>query len=401
MVQANSEISALVGSIEDALSSKPTAPCSELAIEMLTELSRTILSHRQSRNKGELVSLGYWMRKSNLIRLDESFNDGIFRVGLGTILHIAPENVPLNFAYSLCVGLLSGNSNIVRLPTRNTQETEMFIEYLNSVLEKLKGEEVSRRVCLVRYSSSSSITEDLSRQVDGRIIWGGDETVQRIRKLATKPRAVDVAMGDKSSMCILDLQTIGDLDDKTLSSVAERFVRDSLTYGQNACSSPRLVVWIGTDLEKRSGQSRFWSAVDSLIGAENARNPIDIIDRFVAISTFSAQCNTGANFTDFRRPTVRAHVPEFSSWTRFNWLRNGTFMELDVSKIDEVHKFLTPQVQTVSYFGFDSDILRKSFKKTGVIGVDRVVPLGTALDFDNVWDGYDLIRTLTRVIQFK
>ena len=40
-------------------------------------------------------------------------------IGRGSILHITPSNVPMNFAYSLSFGLLSGNRNIIRLPGRN------------------------------------------------------------------------------------------------------------------------------------------------------------------------------------------------------------------------------------------------------------------------------------------
>lgn len=31
-------------------------------------------------------------------------------------------------------------------------------------------------------------------------------------------------------------------------------------------------------------------------------------------------------------------------------------------------------------------------------GVDRVVPMGKSMDFNLVWDGYDLIRSLSRKI---
>lgn len=31
--------------------------------------------------------------------------------------------------------------------------------------------------------------------------------------------------------------------------------------------------------------------------------------------------------------------------------------------------------------------------------VDRFVPLGKSLDFNLVWDGYDLITTLSRIVQ--
>ena len=36
--------------------------------------------------------------------------------------------------------------------------------------------------------------------------------------------------------------------------------------------------------------------------------------------------------------------------------------------------------------------------RLGARGVDRVVPMGRALDFDTIWDGRDLIACLSRVI---
>ncbi len=36
--------------------------------------------------------------------------------------------------------------------------------------------------------------------------------------------------------------------------------------------------------------------------------------------------------------------------------------------------------------------------KSGVKGIDRVVPIGRTLDFDLIWDGYNLVERLTRSI---
>ena len=36
--------------------------------------------------------------------------------------------------------------------------------------------------------------------------------------------------------------------------------------------------------------------------------------------------------------------------------------------------------------------------ESGIKGVDRVVAIGKTMDFDFIWDGYDLISQLTRVI---
>ena len=36
---------------------------------------------------------------------------------------------------------------------------------------------------------------------------------------------------------------------------------------------------------------------------------------------------------------------------------------------------------------------------SGIKGIDRVVPIGKTMDFDFIWDGYDLISQLTRIIK--
>ena len=52
--------------------------------------------------------------------------------------------------------------------------------------------------------------------------------------------------------------------------------------------------------------------------------------------------------------------------------------------------------QTVGYIG-DTDML-KPLLASGIRGIDRVVPVGKTMDFDLVWDGYDLYGRLTRII---
>ena len=37
--------------------------------------------------------------------------------------------------------------------------------------------------------------------------------------------------------------------------------------------------------------------------------------------------------------------------------------------------------------------------KAGIKGIDRVVPVGKTMDFDLIWDGYNLVERLTRVIR--
>ena len=48
--------------------------------------------------------------------------------------------------------------------------------------------------------------------------------------------------------------------------------------------------------------------------------------------------------------------------------------------------------------GVDAKDIRKMIVKSGIHGGDRVVKCGHALDLSFVWDGYDMVRELSRII---
>ena len=55
----------------------------------------------------------------------------------------------------------------------------------------------------------------------------------------------------------------------------------------------------------------------------------------------------------------------------------------------------------MTYFGFTIVELKKFISNARPLGIDRVVPVGRGLEFDRIWDGYDLIRSLSKIIDIK
>ena len=84
-------------------------------IEFLSELSKNILTKKEFIKYTDLITFAFWCRKNNIISKVNELGSEKFRKGLGTILHIPPSNTPIALAYSFVFGLLSGNSNIVRI----------------------------------------------------------------------------------------------------------------------------------------------------------------------------------------------------------------------------------------------------------------------------------------------
>ena len=46
----------------------------------------------------------------------------------------------------------------------------------------------------------------------------------------------------------------------------------------------------------------------------------------------------------------------------------------------------------------NKEVLKSIVVKNKLAGIDRIVPIGRGLDMDLVWDGYDLVRSMSRVI---
>ena len=55
-------------------------------------------------------------------------------------------------------------------------------------------------------------------------------------------------------------------------------------------------------------------------------------------------------------------------------------------------------------FCLDKPHLRKSFVfifDNKIDGIDRIVPIGQALDIDFYWDGYDINKILSRIVDVR
>ena len=184
MQQILSRIKYEVGSaqtIEKMSGKGGKAPFSEELIQFLNAWSRLILKAPDSRNYPDVVTFAFWIRKANVMELRDRFvrEEGCVR-GRGVAFHIAPSNVAVNYAYSLVTGLLTGNANIVRIPTKDFPQVSILNRTLQDALKEYP--QWQDEICLVRYGHDQEINDVLSQIADTRIIWGGDATIDEIRK---------------------------------------------------------------------------------------------------------------------------------------------------------------------------------------------------------------------------
>ena len=69
-------------------------------------------------------------------------------------------------------------------------------------------------------------------------------------------------------------------------------------------------------------------------------------------------------------------------------------VRLAINKIDD--KF-----QTLTHYGMKDKLLRDFVIKNHLKGIDRIVPIGKALDMSHIWDGVDLIKIMSRIVKIN
>ena len=79
----------------------------------------------------------------------------------------------------------------------------------------------------------------------------------------------------------------------------------------------------------------------------------------------------------------------------------GMFFECGIKSLNDISNSITEKSQTMIYYGIDENILRDFITKSCLKGIDRIVPFGNALDIGVLWDGYDIIRSLSIVVDIR
>jgi hypothetical protein len=370
---------------------KALPPFAPEVIAFLDAFSRMTLADSEAKTWPDVITLGFWCRGASMARMQTERAPAAHCYGRGVVFHIAPGNVAVNFAYSLIVGLITGNANIVRLPGRDYPQTAIIVRLIESVLECHPA--LRPRISLVRYGREQHINDALSALCDTRIIWGGDETIAQLRLSPLPPRGLDIAFADRYSIAMINADYYLAHPDKA--QVARAFYNDTLLNDQNACSSPSLLVWMGHDVQR--GREIFWQNFETLAAERYTLEPASAVNKLTQLCLLSARFEGVKKVSGTQNSVLRVELPALEEDT-LNWRGNcGFFMEYMADSLDEITPVCGSRCQTLATFGIPPDAL-DVWLASAFRGIDRVVPFGRTLDFSLQWDGYDLVSMLTRVM---
>ena len=390
-----SEIEYLVGNKKfENLSIKPF---DDVVCNFLSSLSKNINNSNLSKDYSDIKTFAFMCRKSNIKKLKSKINQNEFRRGLGLLFHITPSNIPTNFAYSLLFGVLSGNTNVIKVPSKKFPQIDLICKFINVTLKKYK--KVRKMINIVRYQNNDEFTKSISSKCDGRLIWGGDKTINEIRKFPMKEISRDIAFANRNSICLMNSSEILKLNKKDLNRLVQKFYNDTFLVDQNACSSPHVIFWYGNKTNK--AKIKFWTELHYF--AKNNYN-LEYASSFYKYDRLLSDILTNTNYINHTNyggyiyciNLKNKHINLTDLVSRW-----GYFYQFDIKNINMVLNFSNNNTQTLTYFGFKKEMILKNFDLKYFKGIDRIVPVGQALDINLNWDGYDVINTLTRIIDLR
>lgn len=361
----------------------------------LEALSRLFTKDSAYRRYPEVYALGFWCRRTHIEKIEKRC--GGIGTGRGLVLHIAPSNMPVMFAYSWITSLMAGNSNIVRLSQRSSDISKVVLEGINRLLDMPEFEELKQSNAFVSFPRNRAALESISRQAAARIIWGGDETVRRICEVPKAEGCIDLTFPDKYSIALFDTDEIGDLEDTELEHLAHLFYNDTYGADQNACSSPKTIFWIKSGSENRDAgkiKKRWWD----FFAEESKRYDLQ---PWMATEKYRMLCRAYARYSLLepvkkwgnRLYVIPCAKPD-GELTDME-AAMGMFYECDIDRIEELFPILDRKIQTIVSSGDRQEQLYRRIRQAECLGVDRVVRIGEALDFDTVWDRKDMISILS------
>lgn len=376
--------------IEQMPSVPALPPFAEPVISFFNDLSKLVM--KKGRAFSDVMTFGFWCRKAALLKEKENYHDLERRLGRGIVFHSTPSNVPVNCAFSFAAGLLAGNANIVRLPAKDFPQVQIISDCVKELLETTHKDMVPY-ICFVKYPPIKEITDLFSSICHSRVVWGGDATIAEIRQSPLQPRANEMNFADRYSFAVIEGDRFLEADDQDI--IVQNFYNDTYFSDQNACTAPRIIIWLGE--KKDEAKKLFWQKVVTYAKEHYNIAPVQTIGKINAL--YKAAANLELAGVTVEQPLLtRIQMNNLYLGIMDYRYNSGFFYEYDAQSLTDLLPIATNKSQTVTYYGLTHEQIVKFVNEDHPQGIDRFVPMGKSMDFTLVWDGYDLIHALSRIV---
>lgn len=398
----NHKINYLVGnkSIKKIILEQPFRIFSEKIINFFIKISEDIMKHKDINLYPDLASFAFFCREKNLSNLKKEHTEHISkRCGRGVALHFTPSNVPMNFAYSLLFSLISGNVTLIRIGKNNYPQVLTLLKLINKRLNTNKFKLIKKKIIIFNYEKNIDINNFLSKNCEIRVIWGGDESINEIRNSKISSYAYELTFPDRYSLCVISSKEY--LEARNFIMEAKNFYNDTLTFDQNACTSPRLIIWSGEKKYNDKARKIFWMNFNKIIKSKNYNFRDGTILQKLKSQYSAALELDGINSSIFKKQQIKSSLVKNFPKNLDNFTApGGFFLEYYSKNLKNLNKYISIKIQTITTIGFSTKDVARQLKILNKKGVFRIVLNGQSSDMGLVWDGYEMIFQMSKKIIF-
>lgn len=364
---------------------------SDKVLDFLDCLSGKLMRSKEAKKYPDVIAYAFWIRRASLEKAGIQYKTEEHKMGRGIAFQIAPSNIPVQFAVSMTYALTAGNASIIRISDKKFEQADIICKTIQSVIDETYPEMASY-ICIIRYDHNEEITRALTDLCDIRMIWGGNHTIAAIRKATANARCIDLGFADRYSIAVIDSD---DYLEKDAALLANDFYNDTYFSDQNACSSPRMVIWTGDRISE--AKELFWNTLEDVVSKKYSMEPMCSSEKLLKTAICAVKY-PGVRELKKDNLLVRLELPVLYDDVMELKGNCGYFFECSVDKLEDIVPIMKKDCQTITYIGKIEEELRKIINDNGVKGVDRIVPVGHAADIAFVWDGLDLPNILSRQI---
>lgn len=370
-------------------------PFQDDTVEFLNAVSRRLFT--VARSEPALAPLAFFLRKANLTALAEQATarapQRAVIVPQGTVFHVPPTNVDTLFLYTLAISMLAGNANIVRISRNAGPATDQVLAHLLATLEDFP--QVGAGLTIVRYGHEADLLDLCSQAADVRMVWGGDGAIQAIRRSPLRPRAKELTFPDRVSLAAISADAWLAATPAEQQRVIEGLYNDVYWFDQMACSSPAQLILVGSSAAAEQTADQVATALAALADQRYQQVDGQAINKMVSL--LAALDGGLRRFSWVSNSLVTVDADDLA--VAQSYRPGGGFVSVQqVAALTDLIGQLDRRVQTLSTFGFGADLLREFAIAANGRGIDRIVEIGHALDFDAVWDGKDLLAESVRLV---
>ena len=243
----------------------------------------------------------------------------------------------------------------------------------------------------------------LSNKAEAIVIWGGNNTIDNVISKLSNKKIKTVCFPNRSSFSAINLDWLNSIDDTQEDNGKKLFAKDLFSFGQRACSSPRVLFAAGTlDVKKEKELVRFLEYVSNEGIRMNAKG-VKARDCFINAERFAMKYGKPnmVHSKNLYCPLFESIKEEIQISELYQAGCDGCLPIISSENWEDLCKCAQNDSQTLVLIGMADNQREDIYKWTKRTSITRYAKPGTALNIDIIWDGYDIVEELTRKIRYE